>query len=59
MEKSQFIKRELFRIFLIVCFPLVLTMWITLCKEGTVKDRFLFYWMSVFTKDINLDYFKE
>lgn len=59
MELIKIMHRELYRIFLIVCSPILLPLWMSFCKTGTKKEIFFFYWQSVFRKDLNLDQYKE
>jgi hypothetical protein len=60
MEKLKIIERELYRAFLVICFPIILSIWVfLLCEKGTRTKAFIFYWQSVLKKDLNLDCYKE
>lgn len=60
MEKLKIIERELYRAFLVICFPIILPIWVLFyCKKGARTEAFIFYWQSVFKKDLNLDCYKE
>ena len=53
MKLEDIIFREFTRIYLIVCFPIALPLWIYLVGKGNKKKAFFFYWKSIFKKDLN------
>jgi len=58
MKKEKIILRELCRIFLIVASPIYFPLWV-ICVKDEGWSEIMYYWTSVFKKDLNSSYFQE